>query len=78
MPYTAFPVSIPRTSAGARRPPFSQERYGIGLRKGDADGRHAINDATRKMIESGEWRAPLERTIGPSGYRIPDPPDVGD
>ncbi|MGH3520624.1 MAG: glutamate ABC transporter substrate-binding protein [Haloechinothrix sp.] len=55
---------------------FSTERYGIGLRKGDVDGRRALNDAIRKMIETGEWRASLEGNIGRSGDRIPTPPSL--
>ncbi|MGH3951563.1 MAG: glutamate ABC transporter substrate-binding protein [Pseudonocardiaceae bacterium] len=56
--------------------PFSVERYGIGLRKGDVEGGRALNDAITKMIASGEWRASLERNIGRSGYRIPEPPRI--
>lgn len=57
---------------------FSKERYGIGLAKGDPDGRRAINDAIRKMIDSGEWRRSIERHLGPSGYRIPEPPQISE
>jgi glutamate transport system substrate-binding protein len=56
--------------------PFSTERYGIGLRKGDTEGQRAINDAIKKMISSGAWLASLNTNIGPSGYRIPPPPQV--
>lgn len=57
---------------------FSKERYGIGLRKGDPEGRRAINDALEKMIDSGEWRRSIERHIGSSGYRIPAPPEISE
>ncbi|HEX6342768.1 MAG TPA: glutamate ABC transporter substrate-binding protein [Umezawaea sp.] len=56
--------------------PFSKEEYGIGIRKGDAEGRGKVADAVRKMIDSGEWRKIIERNVGPSGYVIPDPPTV--
>jgi glutamate transport system substrate-binding protein len=56
--------------------PFSTERYGIGLRKGDTEGQRAINDAIRKMISGGAWLASLNTNIGPSGYRIPPAPQV--
>jgi glutamate transport system substrate-binding protein len=56
--------------------PFSTERYGIGLRKGDTEGRRAIADAIRKMITSGAWAVSLNANIGPSGYPIPPPPEV--
>lgn len=55
---------------------FSEERYGIGLRKGDADGQRALNDAIREMIDSGEWRRSVRRHLGPAGYRVPDPPAI--
>ncbi|ANN20262.1 ABC transporter substrate-binding protein [Amycolatopsis orientalis] len=55
---------------------FSQEKYGVGLRKGDNEGRAAVARAIQKMISSGDWLASLNRNIGPSGYRIPPPPQV--
>lgn len=56
--------------------PFSAEKYGVGLRKGDDEGRAAVARAIQKMISSGEWLESLNRNIGPSGYRIPPPPQV--
>lgn len=56
--------------------PFSAEKYGVGLRKGDSEGRAAVARAIRKMISSGAWLESLNRNIGPSGYRIPAPPQV--
>ncbi len=56
--------------------PFSKEEYGIGIRKGDTEGRKKVVDAVRKMIESGEWRKIIENNVGKSGYVIPDPPTV--
>jgi glutamate transport system substrate-binding protein len=56
--------------------PFSAERYGIGLRKGDTEGQTAINNAIKKMIGNGAWAASLNSNIGPSGYRLPPPPEV--
>jgi glutamate transport system substrate-binding protein len=55
---------------------FSTERYGIGLRKGDIAGQTAINNAIKKMISTGAWLASLNDNIGPSGYRLPPPPEV--
>ncbi len=55
---------------------FSAEKYGIGLRKGDNEGRAAVARAIQKMISSGAWIESLNRNIGPSGYRIPAPPQV--
>jgi glutamate transport system substrate-binding protein len=56
--------------------PFTQERYGVGLRKGDTASRDAINAAIGKMISSGAWREIVERDLGPGGYKIPPPPQV--
>lgn len=56
--------------------PFSAEKYGVGLRKGDSEGRKAVARAIQKMISSGAWLESLNRNIGPSGYRIPAPPQV--
>ncbi|MPY81000.1 MAG: transporter substrate-binding domain-containing protein [Actinophytocola sp.] len=55
---------------------FSEERYGIGLRKDDHRGQRAVNDAIRKFIGSGEWERSLRRHLGGSGYELPAPPAV--
>jgi glutamate transport system substrate-binding protein len=55
---------------------FSTERYGIGLRKGDTEGQTAINNAIKKMIDSGAWETSLNANIGPSGYPLPPRPEV--
>ncbi|WP_409466564.1 glutamate ABC transporter substrate-binding protein [Amycolatopsis sp. GA6-003] len=56
--------------------PFSTERYGVGLRKGDTEGQHAVDDAIRKMVSTGAWRKSLETNIGPSNYPLPNPPEI--
>lgn len=58
--------------------PFTTERYGIGLAKDDVEGRAAVNAAIREMIDSGEWRAALERNIGQSELELPEPPEVAE
>jgi glutamate transport system substrate-binding protein len=55
--------------------PFSAERYGIGLRKGDPR-RPKVNAALRRMINDGSWQASAGEHLGRSGYRIPPPPTV--
>ncbi|WP_197320809.1 glutamate ABC transporter substrate-binding protein [Saccharomonospora sp. NB11] len=55
---------------------WSTERYGIGLPKGDHAGRAAVNAAIRKMIDSGSWRASLERHLASSGVEVTRPPEV--
>ncbi|APB00134.1 Glutamate-binding protein [Nocardia seriolae] len=55
---------------------FSTEKYGIGVKKGDADTRGKINDAIDAMITSGAWKAALEKNFGSTGFQIPEPPKV--
>ncbi|AWZ24861.1 glutamate-binding protein [Rhodococcus pyridinivorans] len=56
--------------------PFTTERYGIGLAKGDDESRNAINDAIEEMITSGAWEAAFQETVGASGYELPEQPSV--
>ncbi|OMB98778.1 glutamate-binding protein [Mycobacterium sp. NS-7484] len=55
---------------------FSEERYGIGLKKGDTELRNKINDAIEKMESSGAWKEAFERNLGPAGITTPEPPAV--
>ncbi|HKS46856.1 MAG TPA: glutamate ABC transporter substrate-binding protein [Amycolatopsis sp.] len=56
--------------------PFTSERYGIGLRKGDPAGRAAVAAAIQRMIDTGAWLSSLRRNIASSGYTLPAPPTV--
>ncbi|GLY71075.1 hypothetical protein Atai01_76940 [Amycolatopsis taiwanensis] len=56
--------------------PFTTERYGIGLRKGDPASQSALGNAIQRMIDSGAWQDSVRRNIGPSGYPLPEPPTV--
>ncbi|WP_072687653.1 glutamate ABC transporter substrate-binding protein [Rhodococcus marinonascens] len=56
--------------------PFTEERYGIGLAKGDDEARAKINDAIDEMIADGSWERAFNDTVGASGYPIPAPPTV--
>jgi len=53
---------------------FSTENYGIGLKKDDKKGRDAINDALKKMFDSGSWKAAVESSLGSSGFKVPETP----
>ncbi len=55
---------------------FSEERYGIGLKKGDAEMRAKINDAIEKMESSGAWKEAFDKNLGPAGITAPAPPQV--
>jgi glutamate transport system substrate-binding protein len=56
---------------------FSDEYYGIGVRKGNTALRDQLNAALKEYIADGSWRRALEMTVAPSGYQIPAPPNPG-
>jgi glutamate transport system substrate-binding protein len=56
---------------------FSDERYGVGLKKGDTEMVTKVNAALKSYIDDGSWKKSLDSTVGPSGYTIPDPPTPG-
>jgi glutamate transport system substrate-binding protein len=56
--------------------PFSEERYGIGLKKGDTELRTKINDAITKMESDGAWKTAFDKNLGPAGITAPAPPTV--
>ena len=49
--------------------PFSEERYGVGITKGDTDLCGKINAALEKMESDGSWQKALDDTVGPSGFK---------
>jgi glutamate transport system substrate-binding protein len=53
---------------------FSTEKYGIGLKKDDKQGRDAVNNALAKMYASGAWKTALEKSFGASGFAVPSAP----
>ena len=55
--------------------PFTEEPYGIGLKKDDEDFRTFINDTLEKSFEDGEWAAAWERTAG-KVLSTPEPPAI--
>ena len=56
--------------------PFSEERYGIGLKKDDTELRTKINDALEKMEKDGAWKAAFDKNLGPAGITAPAPPPI--
>ncbi|MCV7347904.1 glutamate ABC transporter substrate-binding protein [Mycolicibacterium rhodesiae] len=54
--------------------PFSEERYGIGLKKGDKELCTKITDAVKKMEADGSWKAAFDKNLGPAGITAPAPP----
>ncbi|MBA8953455.1 glutamate transport system substrate-binding protein [Actinomadura namibiensis] len=55
---------------------LSDERYGIGIRKGRAELRRKVNEALARMTRDGSWRRSAERHFGPAGYRYEPPPPI--
>ncbi len=57
---------------------FSDEIYGIGVKKGDTEMVNKVNAALKQYIDDGSWAKSLNSTVRPSGYSIPSPPTVAD
>ncbi|MGH9189294.1 MAG: glutamate ABC transporter substrate-binding protein [Acidimicrobiales bacterium] len=56
--------------------PFSDEPYGIGLKKGATPFRAFVNDRLEQIYGSGEWAAAYAATLGLIGLETPEPPAV--
>ena len=55
--------------------PFTEEPYGIGLKKGDQAFRDFINDTLEESFEDGSWAKAWEATAG-KVLETPEPPTV--
>ncbi len=55
---------------------FSEEPYGIGLKKGDQAFRDFLNDTLEKIYEDGRWEKALKATVGKVQDDLPKPPAV--
>ena len=53
--------------------PFTEEPYGIGLKKGDTEFRNFINDTLEKLYQDGRWKAAWDATAGKVATETPDP-----
>jgi glutamate transport system substrate-binding protein len=56
--------------------PFSDEPYGIGLKKGDDAFRTFLNNRLEQIYASGEWAAAFQKTLGAIGLDVTSPPPV--
>jgi glutamate transport system substrate-binding protein len=54
--------------------PFSDEPYGIGIKKDDAAFRTFINDRLEAIFGNGDWAKAFEKTLGAIGLKTPEPP----
>jgi glutamate transport system substrate-binding protein len=50
--------------------PFSEERYGVGIKKGDVELCKKIDDALTKMVDSGDWQEAVDANLGPAGFQV--------
>ena len=58
--------------------PFSDEPYGIGLKKDDQAFRDFVNDLLEETYEDGRWEKALKATVGTAQAEedLPEPPPV--
>ncbi|MFD9780748.1 glutamate ABC transporter substrate-binding protein [[Kitasatospora] papulosa] len=56
---------------------MTNENYGIGLKKGDADLKKKIDAALTKMVSDGSWDKAVEANFGPANYKNEPAPKIG-
>ena len=56
--------------------PFSDEPYGIGLKKGDQPFRDFLNNRIQAIEKSGQWDTAFRDTLGKLGLPTPQPPAI--
>jgi glutamate transport system substrate-binding protein len=56
--------------------PFTDEPYGIGLKKGDDAFRSFLDDRIDQIYANGDWAKAFEATLGKLGLETPTPPAV--
>jgi glutamate transport system substrate-binding protein len=57
--------------------PFTEEPYGIGVKKDDDDFRNFINDTLEESFQDGSWADAWDRTAGKiTGEEAPEAPEV--
>jgi glutamate transport system substrate-binding protein len=54
--------------------PFSEERYGVGYNKDEAEMCQFITDTLQSAMDDGTWAEAFEETHGESGVETPEPP----
>ena len=56
--------------------PFTDEPYGIGLKKDDQPFRDFLNDRLETIYKDGAWATAFKDTLGKLGLATPEPPTV--
>lgn len=49
--------------------PFSEEKYGIGIQKGDTARCQEITDAITAMIDDGSWQKAIDDNLGKANFK---------
>jgi glutamate transport system substrate-binding protein len=49
---------------------FSEERYGVGIKKGDTATCDKINKAIQKMVDDKSWQKAVDDNLGPAGFEV--------
>ena len=52
--------------------PFTEERYGIGIRKNDPELCSQVNEAIQSMIDDGSWQKAIDDNLGSANF-TPNP-----
>jgi glutamate transport system substrate-binding protein len=47
---------------------FSEERYGVGLKKGDTELCGKVNAALKKMVDDGTWKTAVQASLGKANF----------
>jgi glutamate transport system substrate-binding protein len=55
---------------------FTQEPYGIGLKKGDTEFRTFVNDTLEKIAKDGRYEKAWKDTVGKVDSKTPTAPAV--
>jgi len=56
--------------------PFTDEPYGIGLKKGDQAFRDFLNGRLETIEKNGQWTTAYKDTLGKLGLPTPEPPPI--
>ncbi|GLK09502.1 glutamate-binding protein [Streptosporangium carneum] len=56
--------------------PFSEEKYGIGVKLEDKETREKINKAVEKMFQDGSWKKAVDANFGEFGKFFTTPPAI--
>lgn len=56
---------------------FTDEPYGVGMKKGEDGAKEYINNMLKESFENGDWDKAFELTFGGAGMDQPEYPEIG-